>query len=262
MKDRDLGGAGVLVTRPVDHAAPLAQAIREIGGEPCFLAGVKIVEMKRAEILSALTQTATADMLIFVSPTAVRIAIKPIAEMGNLLDSAQIAAVGQSTAAELKKNGVRAIVVPKNGSGSDALVACAELKELAGQSVLVVRGEGGSEALASILTQRGAQVSFLECYRRMLPDGRFADVEPLLRDGRIAAWTATSGEILDNLFNIAGDHGDLLQTTPLFVNHPRVAERGFSRGVKTIFVAAGGDAGLARGLAKWFCRLRPEMDMS
>lgn len=253
MNDCDLGGAGVLVTRPASQAAPLAHAIEEIGGAPCLFPGVEIIEVARADILSVLTQIAAVNMLIFVSPTAVRFAIKPIAETGKLLGGARVAAVGQGTAAELKKNGVRGIIVPENGSGSEALADCAELKEMAGQSVLVVRGKGGSDALGTILRQRGAQVSFLECYRRILPDSRFAEIEPLLRDGRVAAWTATSGEILDNLFNIAGDYGDLLQKMPLFVNHPHVAWRGFSQGVKTIFVAAGGDAGLARGLAKWFC---------
>jgi uroporphyrinogen-III synthase len=260
VNEYDLGGAGVLVTRPVGQAAPLVQAIKEIGGAPCLFPGVEIVEVEKAKIVSFLSQIEAVDMLIFVSPTAVRVAMKPIAEMGDLLDRTKFAAVGRSTAIELKKNGVREIIVPSYGSGSDALLACAELKELEGQSVLVVRGEGGSEALASALRRRGAQVSFLECYRRMLPDACFADIEPLLREGRIAAWTATSGEILDNLFNFAGEHGALLQKTPLFVNHPRVARRAFSCDVKTIFVAEGGDAGLARGLAKWFCRLRPEMD--
>ena len=260
MNDRDLGGAGVLVTRPVDQTGPLVQAIKEIGGAPCLFPGVQIVEVEKTEILSVLTQLAAVDMLIFVSPTAVRVAMKSIAGTGNLPDGVQIAAVGPSTAAELKNSGVDEVIAPANGSGSDALAACDELEEMAGRSVLVVRGEGGSEALASILRQRGAQVSFLECYRRTLPDGRFADIEPLLRDGRIAAWTATSGEILDNLFTTAGDQGDLLQTTPLFVNHPHVARRGFSSAVKTIFVASGGDVGLARGLEKWFCGRRPEID--
>jgi uroporphyrinogen-III synthase len=259
VNDCDLRGAGVLVTRPMIHAAPLAQAIEKIGGAPHLFPGVGIVNMDKTEVLSVLTRMAAVDMLIFVSPTAVRVAMQSTAEMGRLMDGARVAAVGQSTAAELRKYGVREIIVPSNGSGSDALVECGQLKEMAGQSVLVVRGEGGSETLATILKQRGAQVSFLECYRRVLPDSRFADIEPLLRDGRIAAWTATGGEILDNLFNIAGEHGDLLQNTPLFVNHPHVARRGFSRAVKTIFVAGGGDAGLVRGLAKWFCRLRPEM---
>ena len=256
MNEYDLGGAGVLITRPVGQATPLLRAIKEIGGVPHLFPGIEIVELDESEMVSLLSQTATAHMLIFVSPTAVRIAMKAIVRMGDLLGRVRVAAVGQSTAAELIKEGVREIIVPDIGSGNDALLACAELKNLTGRSVLLVRGEGGSDALAAALRQRGAQVSFLECYRRVLPEACFADIEALLRGGRIAAWTATSGEILDNLFNFAGERGKLLQTTPLFVNHSHVAVRGFSRDVKTIFVTSDGDTGLARGIAKWFCRPR------
>jgi uroporphyrinogen-III synthase len=257
MNDCDLAGAGVLVTRPVNQSAPLVKAIEGIGGAPHLFPGVEIVELQEAEILSALGPIAAVDMLVFVSPTAARIAMNSIAEMRRLPGSVRVAAVGQGTAAELRNHGVRRIIVPAKGSGSEALLACAELQAIDGQSVVVVRGEGGSEALQSILRQRGAHVSALKCYRRILPDSQFGEIAPQLRDGRISAWTATSGEILDNLFNIAGDNGDLLRNLPLFVNHPHVARRGYSSAVKTIFVCAGGDAGLASGLAKWFCRLRP-----
>jgi uroporphyrinogen-III synthase len=256
----DLAGAGVLVTRPVDQSASLAKAIEDIGGAPHLFPGVEIVELQESEILSSLGPMAAVDMLIFVSPTAARVAMSSIAEMRCLPDSVQIAAVGQSTAAELKKFGIREIIVPEMGTGGDALLASVALQAIDGQSVLVVRGERGSDALASVLTRRGAQVAVLKCYRRTLPRSDFGEIEPLLRDGRISAWTATSGEILDNLFNIAGDQGDLLRNTPLFVNHPHVAGRGYSRAVKMIFVCAGGDAGLASGLAKWFCRQRLQLN--
>jgi uroporphyrinogen-III synthase len=256
VNDCGLAGAGVLVTRPINQSASLVKAIEKIGGAPLVFPGVEIVELQKSEILSALGPMSVVDMLVFVSPTAVRIAMKSIADMRRLPGSVQVAAVGQSTAAELKKYGVREILVPEQGSGGDALLAGARLQAIDGQSVLLVSGEGGSDALASVLKQRGALVSVLKCYRRTLPDSHFEQIEPLLRDGRIAAWTATSGEILDNLFSIAGNRGDLLQNTPLFVNHSHVAGRGYSRAVKTIFVCAGGDAGLASGLAKWFCRRR------
>jgi uroporphyrinogen-III synthase len=81
----------------------------------------------------------------------------------------------------------------------------------------------------------------------------------LLRDGRISAWMATSGEILDNLFSLAAGHEELLRNTALFVSHPHVAARAFSRSVKVIFVTAGGDKGLVGGLQTWFCRLRNSM---
>ncbi len=256
MTDCDLGGAGVLVTRPADQCAPLEKVIKEAGGIAYRFPGVKIVKYQQSRIRSSLAGMASVDVLIFVSPTAARIAMKLIAESGRLSGNVQFAAVGRSTASALKKAGVRDIVVPARGGGSKALLECAGLQAVNGRSILIVRGETGSETLASGLTQRGAQVSDLKCYRRILPDSDFSEIEPQLREGRISAWTATSGEIVDNLFTIAGDRGDLLRDTPLFVNHPHVAGRGYARAVRTIFVCAGEDSGFASGLGKWFSERR------
>jgi uroporphyrinogen-III synthase len=199
------------------------------------------------------------DLAIFVSPTAVRLGVPPLIEKFGSLDGMRLAAVGRSTAVELEKFGLTDVIVPDSSSGGEALAGCPQLGRMANRTVLVVRGEGGNDALETILRERGATVSFLECYRRCLPAADFGAVEPLLRDGRIGAWMATSGEILDNLLHLAGENAALLRNTPLFVNHPKVAVRAFSQAVKVIFVTAGGDAGLSAGLGTWFCGPRASM---
>ena len=251
---RGLDGVGVLVTRPAEQAALLAREIRQMGGVPTVFPGVEIEPLEPSSLVPTLRRVAGIDLVIFVSPTAVRLGLPLMIERFGPLDQLRVAAVGHSTAAELKKHGLRDIIVPDKSSGSEALAASAQLSQVAGWSVLVVRGEGGNDVLESILRGRGAQVSLLACYRRRLPDMTFSEVEPLWRDGRIGAWMATSGEILDNLFRLAGEQDDLLRNTPLFVNHPHVAMRGFSRAVKVIFVTAGGDKGFVAGLLTWFCR--------
>jgi len=255
----DLRGMGVLVTRPVEQAASLAGAIRQMGGVPTVFSGVEIEALAPAGVASTLSQLAAVDLAIFVSPTAVRLGVPLLIERFGTLDRLRVAAVGQSTAAELEKLGLSEIIVPTSSSGVEALVDCPQLRRPAGWSVLVVRGESGNDALGTILRARGAHVSFLECYRRRPPVADFGAVAPLLRDGRIGAWMATSGEILDNLFRLAGEHAEFLRNMPLFVNHPHVAMRAFSQAVKVIFVTAGGDAGLSAGLGTWFCRLRASM---
>ncbi len=259
MSGCELNGVGVLVTRPAGQAASLAASIRRMGGTPTLFPGVQIEAVEPAKLASALSSLTLIDLAIFVSPTAARLGVPLLIDRFGSLDGFRIAAVGRTTAAELEKLGLTNILVPESSSGGEALARCPQLGRMENRKVLLVRGEGGNDALESILRERGANVSLFECYRRCLPAADFGAVEPLLRDGRIGAWMATSGEILDNLLRLAGDHAGLLRNTPLFVNHPQVAVRAFSQAVKVIFVTAGGDAGLSAGLCAWFCGPRASM---
>ncbi len=256
MSDRDLAGVGVLVTRPAEQAQPLAAAIRRLGGVPTVFPGLEIESLTSVAGTSLPSRPADIDLLVFVSPTAVRCGVPLLIDQYGSVDQFRVAAVGPSTAAALKNYGWREIIAPSGAGGAAALTDSPQLNQVAGWSVLVVRGQGGSDTLESILKSRGARVSFLECYRRRRPHTEFSSVEALFRSGNIGAWMATSGEILDNLFLLAGEHGGLLRDRPLFVNHPHVAIRGFSHAVKVIFVTSGGDQGLAEGLVTWFCGLR------
>lgn len=259
MNGCDLKGVGVLVTRPAGQAEQLSGLIRKMGGNPVLFPGVLVEPVEQAKVDSALSSLTAIDLAIFISPTAVRLGVPRLIEKFGSLDGVRLAAVGRSTAAELERLGLTDVIVPDRSSGGEALAGCPQLGHMVNWTVLLVRGEGGNDALENILTDRGASVSLFECYRRRLPVADFSAVEALLRDGRIGAWMATSGEILDNLLRLAGEHAALLRNTPLFVNHPRVAVRAFSRAVKVIFVTGGGDTGLGAGLGTWFCESRASM---
>ncbi|MGD2139170.1 MAG: uroporphyrinogen-III synthase [Burkholderiales bacterium] len=256
MKACKLDGVGVLVTRPSGLSEPLAGEIRQHGGEPVMFPGLQIEPLIPEQMQSLPPHLIDVDLVVFVSPTSVRLGLPAMHQRYGALERVRIAAVGQSTADGLKEHGFSDVIAPIGSSGARALVDCPQLHHVSGWTVLVVRGEGGSDELDRVLRGRGANVVPFECYRRCLPQRSFSHVEPLLRNGRIGAWMATSGEILDNMFHLAGEHGELLRTTPLFVNHPHVAARGFSRSVKVIFVTTGGDNGLMAGLLTWFCRRR------
>ena len=91
------------------------------------------------------------------------------------------------------------------------------------------------------------------CTRRGRPR---IDAAPLLeawaRD-ELHAITVTSSEGLQNLVALVGAAGRLrLQTTPLFVPHPRIGETAGELGLATVVVTAQGDDGIVQGLRQWF----------
>ena len=254
----ELAGVGVLITRPAGQSGPFATLIEASGGEPFFFPAIRIEPLPEVDRAVALNDLHQFDLLIFVSPNAVRVAMPHILKRGALSAHAKVAAVGPGTAAELKKSGVRNIISPQKSFDSEALIRELSSLPLGGGRVLVIRGQGGRELLGDTLRSRGARVEYLECYRRVKPDRDMEELLPLWRCGNLKACIATSSAIVTNLYEMAGEAGrPWLLATPFFVSHPRVAATAFCRGVRRVFVAGNGDEALVAGMKTWFARLRP-----
>ncbi|WP_296815495.1 uroporphyrinogen-III synthase [Thiobacillus sp.] len=83
----------------------------------------------------------------------------------------------------MAEQGVEDVVTP-DGQDSEAVLALPQLQAVAGRQVVIVRGVGGRALMADTLRARGADVHFMECYRRTCPH---ADPAPCWRAGRRAA---------------------------------------------------------------------------
>lgn len=244
-----LAGRCVLVTRPVAQAAALAQAIRAAGGEAFVFPALAVEAVPADELATSLAHLRSADIAIFISPNAAQFGM---AALGVLPAGIRVFAVGPGTAAALRGQGVDGVIVP-DGQDSEALLALPPLQEVAGRRVVIVRGVGGRALLGEALAARGAQVHFMECYRRVRPQ---ADAAPLLTRWRadgIDAVTVTSAETLANLTALLGEAGaPLLARTPLFAPHAKIADAARRFGIARVVTTAGGDAGLVDGLINWF----------
>jgi uroporphyrinogen-III synthase len=252
-----LSGIGVLVTRPEHQSQRLADLILGLGGEPLLFPAMEIVAQPDAATAPVLKRLAQFDLAVFTSSNAARLAMQRITKAGGVPAGLHIAALGPGTAAELKKFGVREMITPESDFDSEALLDALSGLQLAGKSVVIFRGQGGREFLGESLRQRGAQVEYVECYRRARPRRDLAEMLPLWQQGSLRACLATSSEIVVNLFDMAGEAcRPWLCQTPMFVSHPRVAATAFASGVHTVFVAGTGDEALVSGLETWFARLR------
>jgi len=247
-----LAGRTVLVTRPARQAAALVQAIRAAGGEAFAFPALDVEAVSLDALNEPLARLAEADIAIFISPNAAQFGIAAIRAGGTLPETVEIFAVGPGTARALQAQGVGGVITP-DGQDSEALLALPQLNAVAGKRVVIVRGVGGRALLADMLTARGAQVGFMECYRRVRPQ---ADAAPLLarwQAGGIAAVTVTSAETLHNLAALLGEAGmPLLAVTPLFAPHEKIAEAARRFGIARVIATAGGDDGLVDGLVNWF----------
>ncbi|MDZ7595732.1 MAG: uroporphyrinogen-III synthase [Thiobacillus sp.] len=247
-----LAGRTVLVTRPARQAAALVQAIRAAGGEAFVFPALDIEALSLDALSEPLARIAEADIAIFISPNAAQFGMAAINAGGTLPEAVEVFAVGPGTARALQAQGVGGVITP-DGQDSEALLALPQLNAVAGKRVVIVRGVGGRALLADALAARGAQVTFMECYRRVRPQ---ADAAPLLarwQAGGIDAVTVTSAETLHNLAALLGEAGmPLLAATPLFAPHEKIAEAACRFGLARVIATSGGDDGLVDGLVNWF----------
>lgn len=247
-----LAGRTVLVTRPLQQAAALTQAIRAAGGTSIEFPALMVEAVPLAMLRASLEQLAAADIVIFISPNAAQFGLAAIRRTGQTFPATRIFAVGPGTTRALQAAGVAEIITPQ-GQDSEALLALPQLQDVAGKRVVIVRGVGGRALLADTLRARGAEVDFLECYQRRRPQ---ADAAPLLarwQAGGVDAVTITSAETLHNLAALLGEAGaPLLASTPLFAPHEKIAEAARHFGIAHVIATPGGDAGLVDGLINWF----------
>jgi uroporphyrinogen-III synthase len=242
-----LAGRGIVVTRPRDLTRALVELIERRGGRAIVFPAIEIQALPPP---AALRRIAEFQLVVFVSPSAVRVAMDSI---GSWPAGPVAAAIGAGTRRELERAGVARVVSPPTLADSEALLAMPEMQDGAGKRVLIVRGEKGRPMLGDSLAARGARVEYAECYRRARPK---ADPAPLLQAWQrreIDAVTVSSAEGLDNFLVMTGADGRaLLAATPLFVPHPRVASHATSRLNSEVVVAGAGDDELVERLVAYF----------
>lgn len=245
-----LQDVGVIITRPARQAAGLAQTLAALGAAPIIVPAIIILAPADAAALERVhASLARYDIAIFVSANAVEYGVPdPRRWPGRL----QTFAPGPGTAAALVAVGIADPVIPATSFDSEGLLALPALNAVSGKRVLIFRGEGGRNLLGDTLRARGADVDYVDCYRRAPPQTGGEGLAETLAAGRADALTLTSSEGLDNLCTLLrGDALRALQALPAFAPHPRIVEHARTKGF-TAIATGGSDAGLVAGLLEWF----------
>jgi len=241
-----LAGRTIVVTRPQAQAAPLAEAIAAAGGTPLVF---PLLEISPASDPQQLAETADRlgdySLAIFISPNAVEHALPVLLARGSWPPSLIPAAV---------ERGIHGGIAPSERFDSEALLDLPELaaERVAGKRIAIFRGDGGRELLADTLSQRGAIVDCITCYRRSGPSDGVAPLMVAWRVGHLDALTVSSSEGLRYLVDLLDAEGRaFLQKTPLFVPHARIAENARALGLSNILLTEAADAGILAGLVAY-----------
>ena len=215
----------MLVTRPAAQAAHLCGLLEADGFEAIRLPAMEILDPVSLYELEAIAdELDDYDLAVFVSVNAVQKGVEFILDRRDWPEHTAIATVGARSAEALLPYGLSTDYGPEHQFNSEALLALDELQDMSGQRVVIFRGNGGREHLRNTLLERGADVDYVEVYRRVCPVADEAGLQALLQPGYLAGITITSNETLQNLYDMAGVAGQpLLREQQLIVVSERQA---------------------------------------
>lgn len=242
---------GVIITRPRELAEPLREKIDAAGWQAFVIPALEILPTEEpGEVRNQIGDPAGYDLYIFTSINAVRFGQDFLPPPDAL--AGKVAAVGPTTAGNLREAGIDVAITPDNGFSSEALLAEPGLSNVAGKRVLIVKGAGGRPLLADTLRERGATVVEAPVYSRQAPQGSAEPLQMVLRRDRAQYVTATSVETLANTVALAGQKlRDKVLNLTLVTASPRVIQEAETLGFRHPALLAAGpdDEALFRALA-------------
>ncbi len=227
----------VLITRPTLQAATLLTMLDKHGLTYHHIPAVDIhyYSLNSAQ-LACLQQ---ADIIIVISVNAVI----------DCVTSATIVAVGNVTQHALEARGYEHVMCPAVSS-SEGLLEMPLLQAVKGKRIVLLCGVGGRQVLEATLQSRGAICERLEVYERIYPANREVKLQALLASESIACVVVTSGEILQNLSKMAGQHRHHLQCLPLVAISQRIASIAKGLGFDDVAVVENTDLAVVDYLMK------------
>lgn len=238
----------LVVTRPAPQAQAVVTALREMGFEAQALPLIDIQPATDVALVhDAWRSLSRHEWVFFVSPNAVSqfFAAAPTGVAPTLPFNLQVGALGPGTAQALADLGVppsRVTQPPLNADQIDSEALWGQLahQPWGGQRVLIIRGDGGRDWLADQLKRQGAQVEFVQAYRRSLPQWtppQQALLHQVLSQPANHLWLFSSSQSIQHLLELCPDSTAVWPQSNALATHPRIAERARAAGFGRVLQA-------------------------
>lgn len=217
----------VLVTRPDSRGQELVDMLNEkqifAVHQPLFT----IEAGKELPLLpSVFSRLKSGDYVFAVSPNAIDYASKTLVNTGfHFRIDLKYFAVGQRTAKYFTEKSEQAVIYPIESENSEGVLELPDMQMLQGKTLLILRANSGRELLAEKAAQRGANVQYLECYRREPVAEDLPEKLSLCKRLGVDTIVVTSSEILTSLYEQTKEnHREWLFECDLVVVSNRIAK--------------------------------------
>jgi len=200
-ESKPLFGKRVVVTRAREQASELKRLLKEAGAEVVQFPTIEIAPPSSYQSLDhVILAIADYQWLIFTSANGVDSFFGRLRHHGKdarCLSGVMIAAVGESTASDLRSRGIEPDVVPAKFQSTALLPLLDEDQH--GVRTAVVRAAQGRDELIDELRRRGGEVDLAIAYETRRVTASAADLHD------IDIVTFTSGSTVDNFFEVLPD---------------------------------------------------------
>ena len=168
-ESKPLQGRRLVVTRSQGQASELSEQLELLGAEVIGLPLISIEKnVDKQTAADIFAEIATYDWLVFSSPNGVRFFFETFFEKFDDIRSLgflRIAAVGKSTAKEIKKFYVTTDLIPDEANASSLADALVATDSLDSAKVLLISGNLGRDILTKKLEEARAIVDRFEVYK-------------------------------------------------------------------------------------------------
>lgn len=217
-----------------DHAA-LRRAASAHGAKVLALSPWRIQPLDDADTRAALEAALRAGTVVVTSPSAVRAAA--VLRSLKTHDAQHFVAVGEGTAAALRRAGIARVETPAR-MNSEGVLALPVLQHVNGRDIGLITAPGGRDRIEPALSARGAIVRRAEVYQRVVVALSQRAMRALRGLTAPAVIALSSGEAFVRILDaLPANAADALRGCKVVAASQRLADLARGRGFEDIVVA-------------------------
>lgn len=196
-----LAGRTILVTRPVEQAAPLVRALERRGARVLVAPTIRLIPARSAALTTALRDLADGRFawLVLTSQTTVEVLRDRLASSREV--RAKVAAIGDGTASAFRRWTRRD---PDLVPPTFTTAALGRAFPRGSGRVLTARADIAPEGLEDALARKGWDPVRVDAYRTVFARSLPRDARTALRRGEVDAVTFTSASTVRGFANVVG----------------------------------------------------------
>jgi uroporphyrinogen-III synthase len=233
---RPLEGRVVMVTRAREQATGLAEELERRGATAVLAPAIRLGRAPRRTLDHAVDELVAGGFAwaLFTSRAGVQAVVEALAGRGLKADAvrAELAAVGEGTAAALREAGVEPSMVPETYT----TFALSRAMPRGSGRVLLPRADIATGELEAAIAGKGWTPVRVDAYRTTLSRRMPAKAARALRAGRVDAVTFTSASTVDGFVQMIGSPSDVILPKVVCIG-PVTARRAQDCGLEVAGVA-------------------------